>query len=89
MAALTGRLSQSMVDEAEALLETYTDDPILAIAADEARTHRISAMMVMMWRAIGFDLACHKAQLSRCVTWIGYEIEDKGTRSWRVLRLSS
>ena len=37
-------------------------------------------MMVMAWRAIGFWLACHKAQLSHRVGWIGYEIEDQGDR---------
>ena len=66
-----------MVDEAEALLEIYTDDPTIAIVANQGRTHRIAAMMVMMWRAIGFALACHKAQLDHRVTWFGYEIEDK------------
>ena len=31
---------------------------------------------MLLWRALGFDLATHKAQLGPQVNWIGYEVSD-------------
>ena len=76
LSAFTGRCSQSLVPATEALLQIYTDDPILTMIGCTARAHRLLSILTMGWLIMGYTMAFHKAQLGRRAAWVGYQIED-------------
>ena len=76
LAAMIGRISQSVLDPNIASIQIYVDDPIVTIRGTPEEVTHIVAKLVLLWRALGFDLATHKAQLGPRVNWIGYEVSD-------------
>ena len=67
-------MTAGMLDETEARLNIYTDDPILAMYASEARRKTIMSTFILLWLLLGFGLAYHKGQRGTAVTWVGYDI---------------
>jgi len=82
LAALVGRLTQSVFMKDEVRIEIYTDDPFISIAGNATQRRRIVAVIVLIWRALGFPLSWRKGSLGRKATWIGGEFavtsEPKG-----------
>ena len=74
ISALVSRLVQSMSSDGELELQTYTDDPIATTCADEATTKSYHCIIILIWRALGFKLAFHKAQRGHAVGWIGHDL---------------
>ena len=75
LSALITRLAQSVFEAEELDLATYTDDPIAAVLGNEEETNRLVAILVLVWRCMGFALAFRKGQLSEKVGWVGHEVE--------------
>ena len=73
LAALVGRLTQSLVDDKEARLQMY--DPVAAIMAEDKRARRIAALFITAWLVMGFELAMKKAQFGQEIDWVGYTIK--------------
>ena len=70
-----GRLTQSLVEDSEARLQMYIDDPVAAIMAEEVRARRIAALFITAWLVMGFELAMRKAQFGQEIDWVGYAIK--------------
>ena len=74
----TGRVTQSLFDPEEVLLQIYTDDPIASILATPQRARRIVSMLCLIWLVLGFSLSFHKAQYGHQVVWVGYQLTSHG-----------
>ena len=85
--AFLGRASQGMLEGRSAFMQIYTDDPIISICSSSEDTQATVSLIILFWRLLGLDLATHKAQLSNCVTWIGYDISTEG--SWITVSIKS
>ena len=75
LSAAVGRMTSGMLQEHEARLQIYTDDPLLALYASPRRKRVIIASVVMLWLMMGFSLAYHKGQFGREVCWVGYDLK--------------
>ena len=84
VAALVMRLTQSLFNVNEVRLVCYVDDPLAAIRGTEPDRKLFTAIMVLVWMALGFTLAFAKGQRGKLVTWIGgtLQIESDGVRAW-------
>ena len=70
LAALVMRLSQGMLEDAEGRLQCYVDDPISSLAGSRFERDRRIALLIVVWRCLGFPLAFRKGQRGTSVTWI-------------------
>ena len=65
--------------EKESRSQCYVDDPILlAIAATSRERTRIFCLRLLLWCALGFEVAWHKAQRGREVDWVGFSLAFVG-----------
>jgi hypothetical protein len=71
LAALIGRLTQSLFQLQEAKLRIYVDDPAITLCGVQARRNRYAAIIVLVWSALGLPIAIHKAARGSLVDWIG------------------
>lgn len=71
IAALTGRMSQSLFSSDELRLQIYVDDPCAAIKGRPAQRRRLKAVLIVFWLLLGFKLSFQKASHGQRVTWIG------------------
>jgi len=71
VAALVGRLTQGMFHPLELLMQIYVDDPCATISGTRAERDLITAVVIFVWRCLGFPLSFAKGQRGRKVTWIG------------------
>ena len=58
------------VAERPVLTVLYVDDPLIAVLGNPAQRARRMALIVLVWRALGFPLAFHKAARGQRVHWI-------------------
>jgi len=65
------RLTQSLFDPDVLRRMCYVDDPLAALLGDEEERRLNTAIMILVWSALGFKLAFAKGQLNRKVTRIG------------------
>ena len=72
LSALTGRMTQSLLDPTEARMHIYVDDPCTTIKGTPARRKRIVTIICIFWLAINWGLSMHKAQQGPKVSWIGF-----------------
>ena len=56
-------------------LNTYIDDPLISLRGDKATRDLHIAMIVILWRALGFPLSFDKAKRGVKVPWIGGNCE--------------
>ena len=74
LAALIGRLTQSVLDDSRSRLHIYLDDPIIAMRGNKAAVEKEVTLAVLVWRCMNVDLAFLKGQFGPAVTWIGHDI---------------
>ena len=60
LAALVGRLTQSAMNDSQARLHIYTDDPVMVMRGAREQTNKMVAKAVLLWRCMGLQLAFHK-----------------------------
>lgn len=79
MAALLGRLIQSMFDGCQLRLQTYVDDPCATVAAPppSAQRGRSIAILILVWRALGLRLPFKMGSKGTDVTWIGHRLQKE------------
>jgi hypothetical protein len=73
--ALVARLTQSLFSSEEVRLMCYVDDPLAALSGSPERRRVLAATIILVWSALGFQLAFAKGQLDKEVTWIGGTIK--------------
>jgi len=71
VAALVGRMTQSMFDAKEVRVEIYTDDPCIAVAGTQDERDTSVAIIVLAWLCFGLPLSWHKGARGTLVDWIG------------------
>ena len=69
--ALVMRLTQALFSSDEVRLMCYVDDPLAILRGTEEYRNRMTAVIILVWEALGFGLAYPKGQLAHKVTWIG------------------
>ena len=52
-------------------LQTFVDDPLFCIRGSQQARARKMALVVLVWRALGFPLSVHKVARGSSVPWIG------------------
>lgn len=57
--------------EARARFQLYVDDPASALRGNPQQRDRMVAIIIVMWRSLGFPLAFSKAARGPTVKWIG------------------
>ena len=77
VAALVMRLTASTFLADEARLQCYVDDPILAMRGSRWLRDRLVALVVVIWRCLGFPLSFRKGQRGSSVTWIAASLSVK------------
>jgi hypothetical protein len=60
-------------------LMCFVDDPIAALRGTALERRTFVAMIILVWEALDFQLAYHKGQLSKVVTWIGGTLTCEAT----------
>ena len=83
VAALLMRLIAAMLFDAPARLQCFVDDPLAAVAGTLEVRRVIMWRMVVLWRALGFELSWHKGQRGSTVDWIGAQFGPWRTPSGR------
>ena len=73
-AAMVARLTQGMMDPRRTRLHIYTDDSIAIMIGTKDEIRRGRTRMILVWKALCFDLAFHKAQAGSRVDWIGHTL---------------
>ena len=73
VAALIGRLTQSMFNKAEARIEIYTDDPCIALRGTREERDSMVATIVALWLCLGLPLSWKKGSRGTSADWIGGE----------------
>ena len=76
-------LTQSLFRPGEVNLMCYVDDPLAAIMGTEEDRQLFTAIIILVWEALGFQLAYSKGQQGPTVTWIGgtLTVEPEGVRA--------
>ena len=59
----------------DARIETYVDDPWMAIKGRQAEIEDLTTTILIGWHLMGFPIAYRKAARSRSLKWIGMNIE--------------
>jgi hypothetical protein len=68
-AALITRLTQSVTDTVTSRINTYVDDPIVAILEPQQCRDTKYAMVLIIWSVLGLPLSLKKAVRGKSVTW--------------------
>ena len=85
LAALIMRLTQSLFSGATLCLRCFVDDPIAVLLGTLAERRAMMSAIILVWEALGFDLAYHKGQNGPSVVWIGGTISlTKDGVSWAI-----
>ena len=75
MSAALSRLLQSPFTQGDAALDTYSVDPLLALAGSTDKHDLHACIFMCAILVLGFELSCHKGQYSRNVVWIGTQMQ--------------
>ena len=83
VAALIMRLTQALFSPHEVNLMCYVDDPLAALQGTDDQRRLSTALIILVWEALGFGLAYSKGQMDASVTWIGgtLTVEAEGVRA--------
>ena len=82
IAALLSRLTQGLFDPRRELrLQIYVDDPAATMRGTLQLRRRFVAIVVTVWRTMGFRLAFSKGKLGKSVQWIGAMITSHPTKT--------
>ena len=78
VSGLMGRPTHGMFDEREVSINTFVDDPLTVLSGPAARRTRHMAMIILVWRALGFPISFAKGEEGPKVVWIGttYKLLD-------------
>ena len=71
LAALIGRITQSVFPKLDAAIRIYVDDPAIVLRGKLAERNRFVAMIILLWSSLGLPLSVHKATRGKNVDWIG------------------
>ena len=71
VAALLGRITQSLHAPGEVRTQIYVDDPCIAIWGNAAIRDQVAATIMLVWLALGVRLAFPKGMLAAEAEWIG------------------
>ena len=82
LAALLGRLTQSIFGRHEALTEIYTDDPCLCLRGSRAERSKLIAMTCILWLSLGFPLSWAKGCRGPRADWIGAHFSITNSRQY-------
>jgi hypothetical protein len=69
LAALIGRLTQSVLGLEAARISTYVDDPIVVARGSRFFRRKLFAITLGMWSALGLPIAFNKGVIGSSVTW--------------------
>ena len=58
---------------------TYVDDPLAVTVGTYATSKRRFAMMILLWRILGFKLSIRKGAFGQRVAWVGLEFVATST----------
>jgi len=78
-AALIGRLTQTMFPPSTLRLNTYVDDPLMAILGHKSLRDRVMATILLTWSALGFALSLKKAKRGTQIVWTSVELSTEQT----------
>lgn len=79
LASASMRLGQSIVQDWEASVHTYVDDPLILIAGHTGVGRcRVFLLYIALWLALGLQISWKKADKGRCIHWIGFELQLHG-----------
>ena len=70
---LRNHLSESVWQDAR--IETYVDDPWVAIKGSQSEIDELTVTMLIGWHLMGFPVAYRKAARSKSLKWIGMTLE--------------
>ncbi|CAK0911850.1 unnamed protein product [Prorocentrum cordatum] len=74
LAALTTRITASILDQSAADLQFYVDDPILVASGSKSARDLIFGRAVLLWAALRLRLQWKKGRRGSAVDWIGASI---------------
>ena len=79
LASAAMRVSQAAVQEHEASVVCYVDDPLMFIRGRAAR-QRLSTFLIYIavWLSLGLTISWNKACRGLCLQWIGFELVLSG-----------
>ena len=69
------RLTQALLCITEVRLMCYVDDPLAVLRGTQQERAIMTAIIILVWEALGFGLAYSKGQLAQKATWIGGTLE--------------
>ena len=67
LSALSGRMTQAMMESTQARLQIYTDDPCTVLKGTSRQVRQQIAVMALFWLALGWKLSFHKGQYGQQV----------------------
>ena len=73
--SLVCRLTQALFPPEMLRLMCYVDDPLAVLRGTPEERNIMTAIIILVWEALGFGLAYPKGQLAQKVTWIGGTLE--------------
>ena len=88
LAAMLGRMVQSMFHRNVSRLETYTDDPCLVVRGSRACRDRVMSITILLWRLLGLPLSWRKGSRGRQISWIGGHFDLKPQCKGVIVRIS-
>eukprot|EP00439_Symbiodinium_sp_Y106_P060007 s2027_g8.t2 len=84
VAALVGRLSQSLFNEHDARLQIYVDDPCFLVSGSGCQRDLRMAVLICVWSALGLPLAFKKASRGINFGWIGFQYTIRAGKDGQV-----
>ena len=82
LAAMIGRMTQSIYRKDEALAEIYTDDPCICLRGEKTHRDNLVAMTVLLWLCLGFPLSWAKGSRGQRADWIGASFVTNNSRAF-------
>ena len=75
LSALTGRMTQAMIESTGARVQIYTDDPCSVLRGSRCNLRKQIAAMTLSWLCLGWKLSFHKGRWGVEVDWIGFDFK--------------
>ena len=73
LSALTGRMTQALMESTQARMQIYTDDPCAVLKGTHRQIKQHIAVMALFGLALGWNLSFHIGRSGQCVDWIGFQ----------------
>ena len=74
--AFVARCTQSLFPASRLRLHVYVDDPLAVIRGTEKMRNRCVAIVILVWRAMGFGLSFAKCMRGQSVVWTGHQLTN-------------